>query len=47
MLPFHRMGDAKYDAMGIPFPLADRPAPTHEQAAAARAVFADRGLLVT
>ena len=47
VLPFHTMGDAKYAAMGIPFPLADRPVPTREQAVAARAVFADRGLLVT
>jgi pyruvate formate lyase activating enzyme len=47
VLPFHTLGAAKYAAMGVPFPLADRPAPTAEQAASARQVFRDRGLTVT
>lgn len=47
VLPFHTMGTAKYEAMGLPFPLADRAAPTSEQAAAVREVFRERGLTVT
>jgi pyruvate formate lyase activating enzyme len=47
VLPFHTFGTAKYEAMGLPFPLADRAAPTAEQAEALRAVFRDRGLSVT
>ena len=47
VLPFHTLGAPNTTRSGIPFPLADRPPPTREQAAAARAVFAARGLLVT
>jgi pyruvate formate lyase activating enzyme len=47
VLPFHTLGTAKYTALGLPFPLAGRPAPTAEQTEAVRAVFRDRGLLVT
>jgi pyruvate formate lyase activating enzyme len=47
VLAFHTLGAAKYAAMGLPFPLADRAAPTAEQAAAVRAVFRARGLAVT
>ena len=47
VLPFHTFGTAKYEAMGLPFPLADRAAPTAEQAETVRAVFRDRGLTVT
>jgi pyruvate formate lyase activating enzyme len=47
VLPFHSLGTAKYDALGLPFPLADRPAPTAAQAESVRAVFRDRGLVVT
>ena len=47
VLPFHTLGSAKYDALGLPFPLADRPAPTREQAESVRAVFRSRGLVVT
>ena len=42
-----RFGTAKYEAMGLPFPLADRAAPTAEQAEAVRDVFRARGLTVT
>ena len=38
---------AKYDALGLPFPLADRPAPTVEQAESVREIFRSRGLVVT
>lgn len=47
VLPFHTLGTAKYDAMGLPFPLAGRSAPTSEQAEAVRAVFRRTGLRVT
>lgn len=47
ILPFHTLGSAKYDAIGLPFPLADRPAPTAEQVEAVRGVFRARGLVVT
>lgn len=47
VLPFHSLAAAKYDAIGLPFPLGDHPAPTPEQAASVRAVFAARGLTVT
>jgi pyruvate formate lyase activating enzyme len=46
VLPFHKLGAAKYAALGIPFPLADTPAPTAEQLDAARAIFAAERLAV-
>jgi pyruvate formate lyase activating enzyme len=45
VLPFHKLGAAKYTALDIPFPLADSPVPTAEQVEQARAVFAAAGLL--
>jgi pyruvate formate lyase activating enzyme len=47
VLPFHQLGRSKYERLGLPFPLADTPAPTRDQVAAARAVFAARGLEVS
>lgn len=47
VLPFHALAVPKYEALGLPFPLAGRPLPTPDQTAAARAVFATRGLTVT
>jgi len=47
ILPFHQMGAGKWAALGHPYRLADTPVPTQEQVAAARAVFAARGLQVT
>ncbi|WP_037604202.1 pyruvate formate-lyase-activating protein [Streptacidiphilus rugosus] len=44
VLPFHRLGAAKYEAIGERFALADTPSPTPEQVASARAVFAAEGL---
>jgi pyruvate formate lyase activating enzyme len=46
VLPFHKLGAAKYARLGIPFPLADTPAPTAEQTRAARELFAAEGLAV-
>ncbi|GAA0262177.1 pyruvate formate-lyase-activating protein [Saccharothrix mutabilis subsp. mutabilis] len=44
VLPFHKLGAPKYAALGIPFPLADTPAPTPAQVDATRARFAAHGL---
>ncbi|WP_328325721.1 pyruvate formate-lyase-activating protein [Kribbella sp. NBC_00382] len=47
VLPFHKLATPKYEAMGIAFPLIDRPVPTLDQAAAVRAIFTARGLRTT
>lgn len=47
ILPFHQMGASKWAALGQPYRLANHPTPTPEQTAAARKIFADRGLTVT
>jgi pyruvate formate lyase activating enzyme len=47
VLPFHTLAVPKYAALGLPFPLADRPEPTPDETAATRACFAARGLTVT
>ncbi|MER7754991.1 pyruvate formate-lyase-activating protein [Kitasatospora sp. NPDC097643] len=44
VLPFHKLGAAKWRALGLDFPLADTPVPTPDQTAEARAVFAAHGL---
>ncbi|MFD8754445.1 pyruvate formate-lyase-activating protein [Kitasatospora sp. NPDC059577] len=44
VLPFHRLGAAKWRALGLDFPLADTPVPSPEQIAEARAIFAAQGL---
>ncbi|MFJ7906528.1 pyruvate formate-lyase-activating protein [Kitasatospora sp. NPDC096204] len=44
VLPFHRLGAPKWRALGLDFPLAGTPAPTPEQTAEARAIFAAHGL---
>ncbi|MFB6891523.1 pyruvate formate-lyase-activating protein [Kitasatospora sp. NPDC056327] len=44
VLPFHKLGAAKWRALGLDFPLADTPVPTADRTAAARAVFAAHGL---
>ncbi|MFF2543099.1 pyruvate formate-lyase-activating protein [Kitasatospora sp. NPDC058063] len=44
VLPFHKLGAAKWRALGLDFPLADTPVPTPDQIARARAVFAAQGL---
>jgi pyruvate formate lyase activating enzyme len=45
VLPFHKLGGAKYTALGLPFPLAETPSPTDAQVREAREYFADHGLL--
>ncbi|THA85529.1 pyruvate formate-lyase-activating protein [Streptomyces sp. A0592] len=44
VLPFHKLGEGKWQALGMDFTLHDTPAPTAGQTAAARAVFEARGL---
>ncbi|MEU6236572.1 pyruvate formate-lyase-activating protein [Kitasatospora sp. NPDC047058] len=44
VLPFHKLGAAKWRALGLDFPLAGTPVPSPDETAAARAVFAAHGL---
>ncbi|MZD08086.1 pyruvate formate lyase-activating protein [Streptomyces sp. SID5785] len=44
VLPFHKLGEAKWQALGTPFALHDTPAPTAEEVGRAKAVFASHGL---
>lgn len=44
VLPFHKLGEAKWEALGKPFVLHDTPSPTPSQVAEAKAVFAAQGL---
>ncbi|GAA2413220.1 hypothetical protein GCM10010420_48430 [Streptomyces glaucosporus] len=44
VLPLHKLGTAKREAVGRVFPLAGAPAPTPEQVAAARGIFTAHGL---
>jgi pyruvate formate lyase activating enzyme len=46
VLPFHTLGESKYERLGIAFPLEGTPVPTRDEVRAARAVFAGRGLTV-
>ncbi|GLW54998.1 pyruvate formate-lyase-activating protein [Kitasatospora phosalacinea] len=44
VLPFHKLGAAKWAALGREFVLADTPVPDAEQVRAARGIFAAHGL---
>ncbi|WP_439681280.1 pyruvate formate-lyase-activating protein [Embleya sp. MST-111070] len=44
LLPFHKLGAAKYDELGISFPLRDTSPPTAELIARVRAQFRTHGL---
>ncbi len=46
VLPFHKLAAPKYQALGIPFPLAGTPAPTARQLREARELFAAEGIFV-
>jgi pyruvate formate lyase activating enzyme len=46
VLPFHRLGTPKYEALGLPFPLAETPPPGPELLDRVRRQFSDRGLVV-
>ena len=44
VLPFHKLGAAKYAGLGLPFPLAETPVPNEGQVREARECFAAQGL---
>jgi len=44
VLPFHKLGAHKYDALGIPFPLRDTPTPSPELTESVRARFRAQGV---
>ncbi|MGE4527538.1 MAG: pyruvate formate-lyase-activating protein [Rhodospirillaceae bacterium] len=46
ILPLHHLGAFKWKELGKPYALEDTPTPTPQQLAAARTVFAERGLVV-
>lgn len=45
ILPFHKLGAAKYDALGIPFPLRDAPVPDRTLVDRVRGQLRERGLM--
>ena len=47
VLAYHRLGEPKYAALGLRFPLEGVPEPDEAQLVAARRPFAERGLIVT
>ncbi|MFK4084940.1 pyruvate formate-lyase-activating protein [Kribbella sp. NPDC020789] len=47
VIGFHALATPKYDALGLPFPLAGRPLPTPQQTEQTRSYFRSRGLAVT
>lgn len=44
VLPFHKMGEHKYAAAGLPYYLASTPSPTLDEILRARAIFARHGI---
>lgn len=44
VLPFHKLGQGKWENLGMDFTLRDTPSPTPEQIEAARSIFAEHGL---
>jgi pyruvate formate lyase activating enzyme len=44
ILPFHKLGAYKYDALGVPFPLRDTPVPDTALVDRVRGQFRGRGL---
>ncbi|WP_314225046.1 pyruvate formate-lyase-activating protein [Streptomyces zaehneri] len=44
VLPFHKLGSHKYEALGIPFPLKDTPTPDRDLVQRVRAQFRGHGL---
>ncbi len=46
ILPFHKMGLAKYEQMGIEYPLKDTPTPTKKSIENVKKIYEERGLKV-
>ena len=46
LLPFHKMGEYKWEALQCPYELLDTQPPTEEEMRQARAIFQSRGLLL-
>lgn len=46
LLPFHKMGEYKWEEMGEKYRLYDTEQPTNEQVEEAKKIFTDRGLVV-
>ncbi|MEU9862826.1 pyruvate formate-lyase-activating protein [Streptomyces sp. NPDC047971] len=44
ILPFHKLGEAKWQALAMPFTLHDTPSPSPDRIAEARALFRSHGL---
>jgi pyruvate formate lyase activating enzyme len=44
VLPFHKLGAAKYETLGIPFPLRDTPVPDQALTESVRTRFRERGV---
>ncbi|WP_309382443.1 pyruvate formate-lyase-activating protein [Cerasicoccus frondis] len=44
ILPFHKMGEHKYEHTGLTYNLSNTPTPTREQVETARAIFARHGV---
>lgn len=44
VLPFHKLGAAKYEALGLPFPLLDNPVPDPDLIENVRERFMRRGV---
>ncbi|MGW3106504.1 pyruvate formate-lyase-activating protein [Streptomyces sp. NPDC001100] len=44
VLPFHKLGAAKYEALGVPFPLQDNPVPAPALVESVRACFREHGV---
>jgi pyruvate formate lyase activating enzyme len=47
VIGFHHLGESKYAALGVPFPLGGQPSPTAAELDAVRQTFARHGLVVT
>ncbi|MFJ5260093.1 pyruvate formate-lyase-activating protein [Streptomyces sp. NPDC088387] len=45
VLPFHRLGAAKYEALGLPFPLRDTPGPAQDSVQQVRERFRVHGVV--
>ena len=46
VIPFHKMGEYKWEGIGSEYTLKDTPAPTEEETEKARQIFASKGLKI-